>query len=118
MSGATLVRIFVGGVGVLMLLGGIALGLNFFGSGGVFAGFWLVVGGLALIIGVVIERTRYRSVVADQQNLPPGPGGGEPTLPEPRFQPTDEVFFDPTTNHRMRVFVDARTGERRYVAEG
>jgi hypothetical protein len=36
---------------------------------------------------------------------------------EPRFRPTDERFVDPTTGHRMRVYVDPRTGERRYLAE-
>ena len=49
----------------------------------------------------------------------PGPGGGEPTGPlEPRFRRTAEVFIDPTTHHRMRVWVDPDTGERRYLAEG
>jgi hypothetical protein len=36
---------------------------------------------------------------------------------EPRFRPTPEVFVDPTTATRMRVLVDPRTGERRYVAD-
>jgi hypothetical protein len=30
---------------------------------------------------------------------------------------TEETFLDPTSRIRMRVFVDPRTGERRYVAE-
>ena len=49
-----------------------------------------------------------------------GPGGGEPAgtsaraaLPPRR----DEVFVDPTTGVRMRVWLDPATGERRYVAE-
>jgi hypothetical protein len=33
------------------------------------------------------------------------------------FQATEERFVDPTTNQPMRVFVDPRTGERRYRAE-
>ena len=41
-----------------------------------------------------------------------------PVRLEPRFQPTAEVFVDPTTHVRMRVFVDPVTGERRYVPEG
>jgi hypothetical protein len=48
-----------------------------------------------------------------------GPAGGEPTgPPEPRFQRTDEVFIDPTSGLRMRVFLDPRSGDRRYVPEG
>ncbi len=51
---------------------------------------------------------------------PVGPGGGEPldAAMEPRFTSTDEVFVDPTSGHRMRVFLDPGTGERRYRAEG
>jgi hypothetical protein len=82
-------------------------------------GVWLVVAGLVLIIAAIIERFRYRSEVADRSGLPVGPGGGEPTdAPlEARFQRTDEVFVDPTSERRMRVWVDQRSGERRYRAE-
>ena len=34
-----------------------------------------------------------------------------------RFQATPETFVDPTSNRRMRVYVDGATGDRRYVAE-
>lgn len=34
--------------------------------------------------------------------------------PDPRFQPTQEVFRDPRTGETMRVYVDEKTGERRY----
>jgi hypothetical protein len=34
--------------------------------------------------------------------------------PDPRFQPTQEVFRDPRSGRSMRVYVDERTGERRY----
>lgn len=118
MSGATIARVVIGVFGVLMLIGGIALALKFAGEGGVFFGFWLILSGIIVVIAVVVERTRYRSQVAEAAQLPPGPGGGETALPEPRFKPTSEVFVDPTTNLRMRVFVDSNTGERRYVAEG
>jgi hypothetical protein len=46
------------------------------------------------------------------------PGRREPERPEARFRPTDEVFVDPTTHQKMRVYADSATGERRYVAEG
>jgi hypothetical protein len=116
-TGTIVVRVVVGAIGALMLLAG--LGLVFLspiaGFGG---GFWLIIFGGILLIGVVIETSRYRSEAAELANLPPGPGGGEPSPTEPRFRITDEVFIDPTSNRRMRVYLDARTGERRYVAEG
>jgi len=36
---------------------------------------------------------------------------------EPGFSPTDEVFRDPSSGRRTRVYVNSRTGERRYVEE-
>ena len=118
MTGANVIRVVVGGLGVLMLIGGVLLAVSFFGSGGVFGGIWLIVGGIVLIVGVLIERTRYRSQEAERTQASPGPGGGETGPVEPRFQRTDEVFVDPTTNRQMRVYHDPRTGERRYMAEG
>jgi hypothetical protein len=113
---SSLVRgLLVAGGCLLLLAGftGVSLGGEFAG-----AGLWLVITGGFLIIAAVLERHRYRSESADRGNDPIGPGGGEPpgTL-EGRFQPTAEVFVDPTTGTRMRVLVDPRTGERRYVAE-
>ena len=101
--------------GGLMVLGGVvALSL-----GAVFAGaaLWLIVAGGILVIAVVLERTRYRSEAAERTSETAGPGGGETAAVEARFRPTDEVFVDPTSHRRMRVLVDTRTGERRYVAE-
>ncbi len=114
--GQSVVRVFLGAIGIGLMVA--AVGLLF--SNGPFFGlwFWLFIGGAILLIGVLIERTRYRSQAAERHDLRPGPGGGEPGPVEPRFRPTDEIFIDPTSDHRMRVYVDARTGERRYVAEG
>jgi hypothetical protein len=88
--------------------------------GGGIGALWATVTGVAIVVGVLIERERYRSEAADQPFEPIGPGGGEPTgaAIEPRFRPTDELFVDPTSHHTMRVHVDPSTGERRYVAEG
>jgi hypothetical protein len=103
-------------VGAGMMLGGLAtialgpvLGIP---------GLWLLGTGGALVVASILERTRYRSEAAERASEPPGPGGGETddTL-EPRFRRTDEVFVDPSSRRRMRVLLDARTGERRYVAE-
>jgi hypothetical protein len=79
---------------------------------------WVALGGL-LVVAVAAERQRYRSEAAERKNAPAGPGGGERPSEslEPRFRPTNEVFLDPTSGHRMRVLVDPSTGERRYVAE-
>jgi hypothetical protein len=79
---------------------------------------WVAMGGL-LVVAVAAERQRYRSEAAERRNEPAGPGGGEGARDalDPRFRPTNEVFLDPTSGHRMRVLVDPSTGERRYVAE-
>ena len=117
MSGATIIRFLLGGLGALMLIGGVALA--FIGGGAlILPTLWLIASGVVLVIVAVIEVSRYRSEAADKQRAEAGPGGGETGLPEARFRPTDEVFVDPTTQARMRVFADPNTGERRYVAEG
>lgn len=108
-------RLAIAAVATLMLVGGlgaIAVG----GSFGV-SGLWLVIAGAVALVALAVERNRYRSEAAETSFESAGPGGGEPTRElEPRFQATAETFVDPTTNTTMRVFVDGRTGERRYVA--
>jgi len=42
---------------------------------------------------------------------------GESSLPADGWQRTDEVFVDPTSGRRMRVWVDPGDGQRHYVAE-
>jgi hypothetical protein len=116
-AGLTLLRGLLLVVGAVMILAGFATVTvgGFVGTG---PGLWLVVTGGVLMLVAVLERTRYRSEAAERANEPAGPGGGEtPGVVEPRFRPTDEVFVDPTTGRKMRVLLDARTGERRYVAE-
>jgi hypothetical protein len=104
--------------GLLLMVLGLAIIVGM-GSGASFIGLQVAAFGAFLVIVVVIERHRYRSASAEQTNAPTGPGGGEPSgAIEPRFRPTNEVFIDPTSGHRMRVVVDPSTGERRYVAEG
>ena len=79
---------------------------------------WRFFIGAAVMIGAVLQRSRYRSEAAERSNADPGPGGGETGVLEPRFIPTTEIFVDPTSGRLMRVFVDPRTGDRRYRAEG
>jgi hypothetical protein len=110
----TTTRIALAVMGGLLILAGLAAA----GAGAGWTGIWITVVGAAMVVALVIERQRYRSDEADSGFEPHGPGGGEPGPIEPRFRPTDELFLDPTTRYLMRVHVDPRTGERRYVAEG
>jgi hypothetical protein len=110
-------RALIAILGMLAAIGGLAL----IGTGNASAGsgLWLLIVGIALIIASVIERLRYRSETADLSGASIGPGGGEPRGEqlEARFERTDEAFIDPTSGHRMRVWLDRRTGERRYRAD-
>jgi hypothetical protein len=112
----TTTRVVLGVIGTLMVLAGLS-GVGLGGSFGT-VGLWLTIFGAVLVVAVVLERQRYRSEESDRAFEPVGPGGGEPggSL-EPRFRATDERFVDPTSGHTMRVYVDPRTGERRYLAE-
>ncbi len=115
--GVTIVRLLLGGLGGLLLLGGIAVAAGG-GAGSLVGSLVLFVPGAVLLVGVILERTRYRSLDAERSGASHGPGGGEPAVTDPRFRATEERFVDPTTGLRMRVFIDPRTGERRYIAEG
>jgi hypothetical protein len=117
-TGLGIVRVLMALVGALMLLGGLALVVS--GVPGAAAGLWLVITGGVVLLAVALERLRYRSEQADHLGAPPGPGGGESldAPMEPRFRRTDELFEDPTSRRRMRVWLDPATGERRYRAEG
>ena len=112
------------GARLLVLIVGVvlfAIGLAAVAAGPASAssGIYPLVIGLALVVGAVIERARYRSAAAELTAERHGPGGGEPIGEplEPRFRPTDERFEDPTTRQRMRVWTDPGSGERRYVAD-
>ena len=115
--GVSIARGLIGGIGVVLVVVGFLFAAAVPG-GGVFGFLFLVVPGVILIVAALIERLRYRSLAAEGLGDTHGPGGGELDVPEPRFRPTDERFVDPTTGVQMRVFVDPRTGERRYLAEG
>ena len=117
-GGLGIVRVLLAFVGALMLLVGLAVIVT--GGQAAFGGLWLVIVGGVLLVGVTLERLRYRSEQADQVGTPAGPGGGESldAPMEPRFRRTPEFFEDPTSRRRMRVWQDPNTGERRYRAEG
>jgi hypothetical protein len=111
----SVVRLVVVLFGFLQLIVGLGLVVSDDGSG-----MALMAVGAFFVVVPLIERGRYRSEATERTATVTGPGGGETSdeALEPRFRPTTEVFVDPTTGHRMRVLVDSRTGERRYVAEG
>ena len=109
------IRVMAFVFGGLLVLGGFAGASAGRDVGG---GAWAILAGAALMVGAVLQRSRYRSIAAEVNHSEPGPGGGEDGYLEPRFLPTTEVFADPTSQRLMRVFFDPRTGERRYRAEG
>ena len=84
---------------LLLLIAAIALLV-----GGLLAGFLpqLVIGGLFLIVGLAIERWRYKPVRGDK--------------PDPRWTDTGERFVDPETGLMTAVYFDPATGERHYLA--
>ena len=116
--GVTLARGFLGGIGVLLLLGGIGMAAVTGPGGSLMAALMLFIPGALMIAAVLLERTRYRSLHAERSGDMHGPGGGETSRPDGRFRPTEERFVDPTTGVPMRVWVDPESGERRYVPEG
>ena len=118
-AGLSMARILVIVAGICLVLLGLYL-IALPGGAGSIVGIWTVLGGLALVVGALIERIRYRSEATDREGAPAGPAGGEPrgTTLETRFRRTDEVFTDPTSGHLMRVWMDPGTGERRYLPEG
>lgn len=86
-----------------------ALGLLW--SGSAWAPFVLVYALInAGIVGLalVLERPRYGAGGAAGRA-----GASDEPLP-PGFAPTDEVFIDPTSGARLRVWADTASGERRY----
>jgi hypothetical protein len=107
------IRVVVGVLGGLLLIGGL-VGMV---AGAWAEGFWAAVSGAVVLVAVVLEQARYRSEAAERSSAAPGPGGGEPSMPVAPFRPTDEVFVDPTSGQRLRVYLDPATGERRYHAE-
>jgi len=61
----------------------------------------LIFGGLLLVVGLAIERWRYKPLLR----------GGV----DPRWKDTGERFVDPGTGQLTAVYFDAQNGERHYV---
>ena len=62
----------------------------------------VVVPGLLLLLGLVVERWRYKPVTTHR--------------PGPDWVSTNERFIDPESGETVTVFYQPSTGERRYVA--
>jgi hypothetical protein len=62
---------------------------------------WLLVLGLIFSLGVLYERSRYKSI-ADKR-------------PGPDWQATGERFIDPESGKLVEVYFKPATGERMYV---
>ena len=105
-------RVLVAAISALLLLAGMFAVAG--GGATAASGFWLLLMGAAGLLAVTFERMRYRSEAAERSGEPAGSAGMDSGPLDPRFQPTEERFIDPTTRQRLRVWIDARNGERRY----
>jgi hypothetical protein len=90
--------------GVLLLIAGLLLagGGVLAMLGAVPAAVGLTAWGLILIVGLVIERWRYKPLAERS--------------PGPDWTATDERFVDPETGKLVTVYYHPASGERRYVA--
>jgi hypothetical protein len=61
----------------------------------------LLFGGLLLVVGLAIERWRYKPLLR--------------TGPDPRWKDTGERFVDPGSGQLTAVYFDPLRGERHYV---
>jgi hypothetical protein len=61
----------------------------------------LIVGGVLLVVGLAIERWRYKPLLR----------GGL----DPRWKDTGERFIDPESGQPTAVYFDPQRGERHYV---
>ena len=66
-------------------------------------------GGIELIGIIAVVVLVIVSAVVGWERYRPGRSG-----PSPRAHPTDEVFIDPETGRRKRVWFDPSTGVREY----
>ena len=92
-------RLLLGALGVSLL----ALGVFLLMEGLPISAAWVLLGGAILLVASVYEHGRYQAAVAADRS---------------QFQRTEEVFTDPTSGQRMRVWFDPTTGQRDYRPEG
>jgi hypothetical protein len=85
-------------IGGLSVAGAVALALLGCGPAALGLAGWVLV----LIVGLLIERWRYKPLAERS--------------PGPDWTATDERFVDPETGKLVTVYYHPSTGERRYVA--
>lgn len=61
----------------------------------------LIIGGLLLVVGLAIERWRYKPLLRSG--------------PDPGWQDTGERFVDPGSGELTAVYFDPQRGERHYL---
>ncbi|WP_233842177.1 hypothetical protein [Dyella sp. 2HG41-7] len=61
----------------------------------------LIFGGLLLVVGLAIERWRYKPLLR--------------TRPDPQWKDTGERFVDPGSGELTAVYFDPQRGERHYI---
>jgi hypothetical protein len=112
---SALLRGVLGAVGAVGFLVGIAVILLKEPIGGL----WILVPSVVLILVALYEQGRYRAGAPGAPGSPGAAGNGSPPVSPPtgRYQRTDEVFDDPTTGRRVRVWFDPATGDRHYEPE-
>jgi hypothetical protein len=96
-----MLRAFVIGCGVVLVLGGLALIVAL--PKGWPAGAELVVFGVLVLIGTIFERWRYRGRVNRASRT---------------WQATEERFRDPISGELLEVAYDPATGQRDYRPVG
>ena len=92
------VRLVLLGIAGLLVAGGAAMAALSVFPAAIGLGAW----GVILLLGLVIERWRYKPL-------------GERS-PGPEWTATGERFVDPETGKLVAVYYHAGSGERRYVA--
>lgn len=102
-------RLLLALVGIGSAIGGLALLL-----GGQPEGLSLLASGAVLGVALVAEWRLGRREAARGAGAGPGAGGSKLGAD---FTRTDELFLDPETGRRTRVWVDPATGERSYRPE-
>lgn len=124
MRSTDLSRVLRGALGIAGGLG-FVIALAVIAAGEPVGAAWLLIASAAVILVALYEQTRYRGHdEGGAAPTPPGAPGGAPprtgsgeTQGMGRYQRTDEVFDDPTTGRRLRVWFDPASGERRYLPE-
>jgi hypothetical protein len=67
---------------------------------------------IALLIFIVVAVIVIATLVIGWDRY-----GSKPSIPSHNLQPTTEIFVDPETKRRKRVWYDATTGQREYRDE-